>query len=64
MLSFWKRILQIRKKHNDLLVHGEYEDLDIEDETFFMFSKTWKTSKAVVICNFTDKVQKGGDPGA
>jgi oligo-1,6-glucosidase len=58
VLAFWKSILQIRKQYNDLLVHGEYDDLDVDHPDFFCFSKTWKGKKAVAICNFTDKVQK------
>jgi oligo-1,6-glucosidase len=29
VLSFWKRILKVREEHNDLLVHGQYDDLDV-----------------------------------
>jgi oligo-1,6-glucosidase len=58
VLAFWIRILKVRKEWNDLLVHGEYDDLDIEHPDFFCFSKTWKGKKAVAICNFIDKVQK------
>ena len=55
VLTFWKRMLQVRKQHNDLLVHGQYDDLDLESKDFFVFSKTWNEKKAVCICNFTDK---------
>jgi oligo-1,6-glucosidase len=58
VLAFWKRILKIRKEWNDLLVHGEYDDLDVEHPEFYCFTKTWQGKKAVTICNFTDKVQK------
>jgi oligo-1,6-glucosidase len=55
VLSFWKRILKVREGHNDLLVHGQYDDLDVENTEFFVFSKTWEGKKAVCICNFTDQ---------
>lgn len=58
VLAFWKRMLKVRKEYNDLLVHGQYDDLDVDNEDFFVFSKTWKGKRAVTICNFTDKVQK------
>ena len=58
VLAFWKRMLKIRKEWNDLLVHGEYDDLDVEHPDLFCFSKTWEGNKAVAIFNFTDKVQK------
>lgn len=55
VLAFWKRMLQVRKQHNDLLVHGQYDDLDVESPDFFVFSKTWNEKRAVGICNFTDQ---------
>ncbi|KAF3005942.1 hypothetical protein E8E13_010080 [Curvularia kusanoi] len=58
VLSYWKRMLAVRKQYNDLLVHGEYDDLDVENRDFYAFTKTWKGKKAFVICNFTDKAQK------
>jgi alpha-glucosidase len=58
VLAFWKSILQIRREHNDLLVHGQYDDLDVENPDFFVFSKTWQGKKAVTICNFTDQAKK------
>lgn len=57
VLAFWKRILKVRKEYKDLLVHGQYDDLDIESKDIFVFSKTWDGKKAVTICNFTDKAQ-------
>jgi alpha-glucosidase len=57
VLAFWKRILQVRKSLNDLLVHGEYDDLDVENREVFCFSKTYNRKKAVAICNFTDKTR-------
>lgn len=57
VLAFWKRMIAVRKEYNDLLVHGEYDDLDVDNLDFFTFSKTWKGNKAVIICNFTDKQQ-------
>jgi len=55
VLGFWKRMLQVRKQHNDLLVHGQYDDLDVENKDLFVFSKTWQDKKAICICNFTDQ---------
>jgi len=57
VLSYWKRMLAVRKQYNDLLVHGEYDDLDVDNRDFYAFTKTWNGKKAFVICNFTDKAQ-------
>lgn len=54
VLAFWKKMLAVRREHNDLLVHGEFDDLDVENEKLFVFSKTWKGRKALAVCNFTE----------
>jgi len=55
VLAFWKRMLTIRRAHGDLLVHGQYDDLDVESGEVFVFSKTWEGRKAVCVCNFTEE---------
>lgn len=57
VLAFWKRVLHVRRELSDLLVHGQYDDLDVENADLFVFSKTWEGRRAVVVCNFTDKAQ-------
>lgn len=57
VLSFWKRMLQLRRQHNDLFVHGDFDVLDLENKDLFLFTKTWKNKKAFVALNFTDKEQ-------
>ncbi|KAF2644274.1 alpha-glucosidase [Massarina eburnea CBS 473.64] len=54
VLAFWKHMLQVRREYNDLLVHGQFDDLDAGNEKVFVFSKTWQGKKAVAVCNFTD----------
>lgn len=53
VLAFWKRMLALRKQYNDLFVHGEFDVLDLEDKDVFVYTKTWRERKAVVVCNFT-----------
>jgi oligo-1,6-glucosidase len=53
VLAFWKRMLVLRREHNDLLVHGQYDDLSVDDENMFVFTKTWAERRALVLCNFT-----------
>ncbi|KAF1954001.1 alpha-amylase-domain-containing protein [Byssothecium circinans] len=55
VLAFWKRMLQVRREYNDLLVHGQFDDLDPENEDLFVFGKSWQNKKAVIVCNFTDR---------
>lgn len=58
VLSFWKKMIGVRREWRDLLVHGLFEDVDVENEKFFTFTKTYGGKKALAVCNFTDKVQK------
>jgi oligo-1,6-glucosidase len=58
VLGFWKRMLQLRKEHKDLLVHGQYDDLDVDNDHFYVFTKTWQGKSALCICNFTDESKK------
>ncbi|EDU41750.1 alpha-glucosidase [Pyrenophora tritici-repentis] len=55
VLAFWKTMLQIRKEHADLLVHGQYDDLAVDDLDIFVFTKTWMGTKVLCVCNFTDR---------
>lgn len=63
VLSFWKKMLGVRRAHKDLLVHGEFDDLDVENEKVFVFTKTWMGRKALAVCNFTDGALKLDIPG-
>ncbi|KAF1920235.1 alpha-glucosidase-like protein maltase [Ampelomyces quisqualis] len=52
VLAFWKRMVRVRKEHKDLLIHGDYQDLDVDDLELFVFKKSWQGKRAVVVCNF------------
>jgi oligo-1,6-glucosidase len=62
ILSFWKRMLQIRKQYGDLLIHGDYEVYDVENVDTFIFSKTFKKKQMLVVLNFTAKEMKFQNP--
>jgi oligo-1,6-glucosidase len=57
VLSFWKNMLDLRKQHRDLLVHGKFVLIDSENEAVFSFTKEWQDHKALVVCNFSDTEQ-------
>ena len=57
LLSFWKKMLKVRKQHRDVLVHGTFELVDAANEETFTFVKKWEGRKAVVTLNFSDKEQ-------
>lgn len=57
VLSFWKRMLQTRKAHRDLFIHGRFEGFDMDNQETFVFGKTFGKDRAVVALNFTDSKQ-------
>jgi len=58
VLAFWRQMLQLRQTHNKLLVHGDFELLDKDDENVITFVKKSQGQKALVVCNFTGREQR------
>ncbi|GAM86435.1 hypothetical protein ANO11243_044490 [Dothideomycetidae sp. 11243] len=63
VLSFWKQMLQLRKAHQDVLVHGDFQMLDRENEETFLFLKKFGSQRALVALNFTEHEQPFEVPG-
>ncbi|TVY23949.1 Alpha-glucosidase [Lachnellula hyalina] len=57
VLNFWKKMLQTRKAHKDLFIHGRFETFDMDNQETFVFGKTFGQDRAVVALNFTDSEQ-------
>lgn len=55
VLSFWRRMLEVRKSLSEVLVHGTFSVVDEANETVFSFVKTAgdRSSHALVVCNFS-----------
>ena len=53
LLSFWKRILKLRKEHGDLFIYGTYDFCVTEEEELFAFTKDWGSRKALTILNMS-----------
>jgi alpha-glucosidase len=58
VLSFWKRMLQLRRQYADIFVHGDFDIQDMENPSLFKFTKTWQNRKAFVVLNFSDQAQQ------
>ena len=56
-LSFWKTVLRMRKEHKDVLVHGEFQVEDYENQSTFTYVKEGGGKTVLVVLNFTDKEQ-------
>ncbi len=54
VFHYYQKLISLRKEH-DIIVYGEYELLNPEDEEVFSFVRTYGDEKLLVVCNFTDK---------
>lgn len=63
VLNFYKRMLQLRKQHSDLFVHGSFSLLDPDDEAVFSYVKAGSQPgrKAVVVMNMSREDRLGPD---
>lgn len=55
--NFWKSMIQYRKEHRDVFIHGTFEIFEPANEQTFVFTKTQGNKKAAVILNFTSDDQ-------
>ncbi|KAL4748206.1 hypothetical protein BDW72DRAFT_195978 [Aspergillus terricola var. indicus] len=53
VLSFWKKVLLLRKKYRHLFIHGAFEVLDFENLETFCFVKARGEQQALVVLNFS-----------
>ncbi|KXJ91667.1 glycoside hydrolase superfamily [Microdochium bolleyi] len=65
VLEFWRRMLGVRRQLAPLLVHGDFDLLDMADRTLFSYTKTGKNedgttaaSAAYVVLNFSGEKQE------
>ncbi|KAL1307009.1 hypothetical protein AAFC00_005638 [Neodothiora populina] len=57
VMAFWKRMLEVRRKFDNLLVHGDFSVVDAKNQHVFSFVKNWRDRTALVVCNFSGKDQ-------
>lgn len=57
VLSFYKRVLRLRKEHKDVFVYGTFELVDPEGRQTFVYRKRYQEKTALVVLNFTTEVQ-------
>lgn len=54
VFSYYKELIRLRYE-NDIIVYGEYELLEPQNEELFIYTRTWNNEQLMVLCNFTDK---------
>jgi alpha-glucosidase len=53
VLSFYKRMLRLRKEHKDVFVYGSFELLDPEGRDTFVYRKRYGKKMALLVFNFS-----------
>jgi glycosidase len=55
VFEHWKSALALRKELKDIIVYGDFELLDGENEDVFAYARSNGAQKVVVVCNFREK---------
>ena len=54
VFSYYKDLIRLRHE-NEIIVYGDYELLEPDNEELFIYTRTLGDEKLVVLCNFTDQ---------
>lgn len=54
VFSYYKELIRLRHE-NDIIVYGEYELLEPQNEELFIYTRSWNNEHLMVLCNFTEK---------
>jgi glycosidase len=52
---FWASVLNLRKKHLDLFVYGDWKIVDAPSQEVFAYTRQYEDQKALILCNWTGK---------
>lgn len=56
VLAFWQQLLQLRKLHKDIFVHGSYQVRDFDNEQTWTFEKQGDDGRtAWIVLNFSEE---------
>lgn len=55
MFEHWKSALALRKELKDIIVYGDFQLLDEENDDVFAYARSNGSQKVVVVCSFRDR---------
>lgn len=61
ILNYYRKILKVRKE-NDVLIFGDFTLYQKHNKNWFVFSRQYEGKKALVLCNWSDKVRTAKVP--
>jgi glycosidase len=54
VLSYWRRVLALRKEERDVFIYGDFNLVVPEHEDVFAYSRSFGSRMAVVVCNMRE----------
>lgn len=55
VFEYWRSALSLRKELKDVVVYGDFEMLDLENDDIFAYARANGKQKVVVVCSFRDR---------
>jgi glycosidase len=56
ILHFYKRLIEL-KSTSLTLIYGDFEPLFVDNDSFFVYKRSYKLEQIVVICNMTKEIK-------
>lgn len=57
VFHYYQKLIRLRKEH-EIVVYGTYDLLLPESKEIYMYTRTWKDEKLLVVCNFSGDIVK------
>ncbi|WAA11860.1 glycoside hydrolase family 13 protein [Fervidibacillus halotolerans] len=54
VFHYYRKIIKLRKR-NPIIVYGDFQLLDEENENIFAYMRMYENEKLLILCNFTDQ---------
>lgn len=55
VFEYWRSALTLRKELKNIIIYGDFEMLDAENDDIFAYARSNGSQKAVVVCSFRDR---------
>ncbi|CAG7559825.1 unnamed protein product [Fusarium equiseti] len=55
VFEYWRSALMLRKELKDIIIYGDFEMLDAENDDIFAYTRSNGKQKVVVVCSFRDR---------
>jgi glycosidase len=55
VFEYWRSALSLRKELKDVVVYGDFQLLDAENNDIFAYTRSNGRQKVVVVCSFRDR---------